>query len=256
MKIATFNVNSIRARLPIVTAWLKERQPDVLCVQETKVQDSDFPSLPLQELGYHVEFRGQKSYNGVAILSKTRPQEVHFGLDDEPKDEPRLIRVRINDIVILNTYVPQGQSPDSDKFQYKLAWFGRLRTYLDSHLSPGEPVVWVGDLNVAPEPIDVYNPKALLGHVCFCPEVTEAFLGVKDWGLVDVFRQHHQEPDLYTFWDYRARGTFERNRGWRVDHILTTRSMAERCTTCEIDKGPRSREKPSDHTPVMATFQV
>jgi exodeoxyribonuclease-3 len=256
MQIASFNVNSLRARLPIVMAWLKKIQPDVLAAQETKVQDSEFPLDAFAELDYHIVFKGQKSYNGVAIFSKTPPENVAFGLDDEPRDEPRLMRADIQGITIVNTYIPQGYMPDSDKFKYKLDWYKRLKVYFATLFKPTDPVVWLGDLNVAPEPIDVHDPKRLLGHVCFCPEVTEAFYRIRDWGFVDTFRQHCRDEGHYTYWDYRARGTVERNRGWRIDHIMATQPLADKCTACVIDKEPRLKERPSDHTPIMATFAV
>lgn len=256
MKIASFNVNSLRARAAIVAAWLEKTQPDVLAVQETKVRDSEFPLDAFDHLGYHIVFKGQKSYNGVAVFSKTEPHNVSFGLDNEPKDEPRLLRAEIRGITLVNTYVPQGYMPDSDKFKYKLTWFDRLRTYFATHFKPTDPVVWLGDLNVAPEPIDVHDPKRLLGHVCFCPEVTEALYRIRDWGFVDTFRMHCQDEGQYTYWDYRARGTVQRNRGWRIDHIMATHPLADKCTACVIDKEPRLKERPSDHTPIMATFAV
>jgi exodeoxyribonuclease-3 len=256
MRIASFNVNSLRARLPIVTAWLKTHQPDILAVQETKVQDKDFPGEPFDALQYHYAFKGQKSYNGVALFSLQPLHDITYGLDNEPKDEPRLISATINDITIVNTYVPQGYERDSDKFAYKLAWFERLRTYFQTHMTPSDPVIWVGDLNVAPEPEDVHDPKGLLGHVCFCPEVTEAFYNITRWGFVDLFRQHCLDPGHYTFWDYRGRNTLANNRGWRVDHILATKPLAAQCTACYIDRDPRCAERPSDHTPIISEFNV
>ncbi|HYV30034.1 MAG TPA: exodeoxyribonuclease III, partial [Candidatus Binatia bacterium] len=168
MKIATFNVNSIRKRLPLVLDWLERHKPDVLCLQETKVQDSDFPSLALASTGYHVTFRGGKSYNGVAVLSRTEPEAVSYGLDDGGSpDEERLIRVVVRGIPIINTYVPQGFELDSPKYAYKLNWFKRLRTYFQKHLSPTKPAIWCGDMNVAPTPIDVHSPEKHLKHVCY-----------------------------------------------------------------------------------------
>ena len=254
MKIASFNVNSLRARLPIVTNWLTENQPDVLCVQETKVQDKDFPGQAFDEIGYKYVFKGQKSYNGVAIFSKNKPQNTIYGFNKEPKDESRLIATTINGIIIVNSYVPQGYMPESQQFEYKLNWFDRLLSFFDSHFQPTEKIVWVGDLNIAPEPIDVYDPVMLLGHVCFNPDVQKALQKVMDWGLVDIFRKHCREAGQYTFWDYRMRNTFKNNLGWRLDHIIATKPMAEKSTSCYIDKKPRQAERPSDHTPVIAEF--
>ncbi len=256
MKIASFNVNSLRARLGIVHDWLKNQSPDVLAVQETKVQDKDFPLEAFSDLNYHITFKGQKSYNGVAIFSKTEPKKVSFGLNDEPKDEPRLVKAQINNITIINTYIPQGHLPDTDKFKYKLAWFKRLQAYFETHLTPEDPVLWLGDLNVAPKAIDVHDPKRLLGHVCYCPEVSKAFDAIRNWGFVDTFRLHNQDEGQYTFWDYRAKNTLENNRGWRIDHIMATQPLADKCTACEVDKTPRALERPSDHTPIMATFDL
>ena len=256
MKIASFNVNSLRARLQIVTNWLSENQPDVLCVQETKVQDKDFPAEAFDEIGYNYVFKGQKSYNGVAIFSKEKIKNARSGFDDEPKDESRLITAKINGITIVNTYVPQGYLPDSEKFDYKLNWFDRLLSFFETNFEPSEPVVWVGDLNVAPESIDVYDPVTLLGHVCFHPEVHQALKKVMNWGLVDVFRKHCKEAGQYTFWDYRMRNTFKDNRGWRLDHIMATQTLAEKSSACYIDKKPRTAERPSDHTPVIAMFDL
>ena len=254
MKIASFNVNSLRVRLPVVLGWLSQQQPDVLCVQETKVQDVDFPADAFEQTGYKYVFKGQKSYNGVAIFSKSESKKVEFGFKDEPFDGPRLIKAEINGIAIVNTYVPQGYSQDSEKFEYKLEWFNRLLAFFKKNFKPADAVVWVGDLNVAPEPIDVYDPEALSGHVCFCPEVTRALYEVMEWGFVDVFKMHCKEPGQYTFWDYRMRGAFSRNLGWRLDHIMATKPLAEKCTACYIDKAPRTTERPSDHTPIVAEF--
>ncbi|MHC4488094.1 MAG: exodeoxyribonuclease III [Planctomycetota bacterium] len=254
MKIASFNVNSLRARLPIVLRWLAENRPDVLCVQETKVQDVDFPADAFEGAGYNYAFKGQKSYNGVAIFNRSKIANVGFGFDDEPKDEARLIRAEINGIFIVNTYVPQGYSPESEKFEYKLEWFGRLRAYFDENFRQGDAVIWTGDFNVAPEAIDVYDPERLLGHVCFHPEVHKALEEVMGWGFVDVFRMHCGEAGQYTFWDYRLRDSFRRNLGWRLDHIMATKALAEKCTACYIDRNPRLADRPSDHTPIVAEF--
>jgi len=253
MKVVSFNVNSLRARLTVVLAWLAEYQPDVLCVQETKVQDVDFPTDAFEGSGYKYVFKGQKSYNGVAIFSKSEIINVEFGFDDEPKDEARLIKAEINGIVIVNTYVPQGYLPESEKFEYKLDWFNRLLTYFDKNFKPCDAVLWVGDFNVAPEAIDVYDPAALSGHVCFHPDAHKALNAVMQWGFVDVFRMHCREASQYTFWDYRL-NSFKRNLGWRLDHIMATEPLAKKSSACYIDKEPRLAERPSDHTPIVAEF--
>ncbi len=253
MKIGSFNVNSLRSRLEVVFGWLSQHQPDVLCVQETKVQDVDFPREAFEGSGYNYVFKGEKKYNGVAIFSKDKIKNVQFGFADEPKDEARLIKAEIKGIVIVNTYVPQGYMPESDKFEYKLKWFKRLGQYFKKNLKPTEPVLWTGDFNIAPERIDVYDPDSLLGHVCFHPEVHKALKKVMEWGFVDVFRKHCKEAGQYTFWDYRM-NAFRRNLGWRLDHIMTTEVLANKSTACYIDKEPRLAERPSDHTPIIAEF--
>lgn len=254
MKVASFNVNSIRARLPIVVEWLRKNRPEVLAVQETKVQDHLFPGTAFDDIGYQYVVRGQKSYNGVALLTTHDIADVEFGLPGQPKDEARLVKARIRDLIVVNTYVPQGTLPDSDKFQYKLDWFHRLLDYFHRNFSPADPLVWVGDLNVAPLPIDVYDPQALRGHVCFHPDAQKALERVMQWGLTDVFRMHCQAAGQYTFWDYRLRNSLKRNLGWRLDHITATRGLAEKCRACYIDKEPRAAERPSDHTPIVAEF--
>ena len=256
-KIATYNANSIRSRITLVQDWLSRERPDVLCIQETKVQDQDFPQEAFTEVGYHIIFRGQKAYSGVAIASLDEPQAVSFGLDSEPKDEPRLITARIGGITIVNTYVPQGRSVDSEMFPYKLEWFARLRDYFDRNFSPDEALIWCGDLNVAPQEIDVHDPKRLAKHVSFHPQVREALAQVTEWGLQDVFRRHHpDEPGQYTFWDYRVRGALDRNLGWRVDHIYATPPLAKKSTNAWIDREARAAEKPSDHTFLVAEFRL
>ena len=257
-KIATYNVNSIRSRLHIILPWLKENRPDVFCMQETKVEDGKFPVGEFEDTGYGVIFKGEKRYNGVAIASLEKPEMVNSGLDDgNPPDKDRLIRCVFSGIHIINTYVPQGRERESPHFTYKLEWFRRLRNFLDKLYSPDEPLIWCGDLNVAPEAIDVHDPKRLLGHVCFTPEVWEAFHHVKSWGLVDIFRQLHPGmPGNYTFYDYRVPKSVERGLGWRVDHILATPSLAAKSLRCMIDMSTRSAERPSDHTVLVAEFKL
>ncbi len=256
MKIATFNVNSVRARLPLVLDWLTRHRPDVLCLQETKVRDADFPVEPFAGAGYHLAFKGQKGYNGVAVCS-TRPLEnISFGFADNPYDRPRLVRASVAGITIVNTYVPQGYMPDSDRFEYKLRWFDRLADYFDANFKPTDLLLWVGDLNIAPEAIDVYDPKRLLGHVCFHPEVHAALKKLLNWGFVDVFRKHCRQPGHYSFWDYRIPNAVRRNLGWRLDHIMATKPLAEKSITCRIDTAARLAPKPSDHAPVLAEFSL
>jgi len=257
-RVATFNANSIRARLAQVLAWLEAYSPDLLCIQETKVQDADFPVAPFGQVGYRVAFRGQKAYAGVALISREELGQVACGFDDEgPPDAPRLIRAVIRGILVVNTYVPQGRSLDSPHFQYKLEWFGRLRAFFDRHCSPQEPLLWVGDLNVAPREIDVHDPNRHRDHVCFHVSVRDALSDVVEWGLVDLFRLHHpDQPDQYTYWDYRAKDPVAEKKGWRIDHILATPPLAARCVNAWIDVEARLAPRPSDHTFLVADFEL
>lgn len=257
-KIATFNANSIRSRLDIIIDWLNTNQPDVLCVQETKVQDHEFPLEPLTRSGYHVEFTGQKSYNGVATLSRVAPDKVikSIGGALEETEQARFIHGTFGEIEVVNTYVPQGFEPGSDKFAYKLAWIARLKEYFEENFTADSKVIWLGDINVAPEPRDVYDPKKLAGHCGFHPDEHEALKKVLSFGFVDVFRKHVDEDGKFTFWDYRMRGSLSRNLGWRIDHIYATRSLAEKSVSSFIDIEPRKLEKPSDHTFLVAEFDI
>lgn len=257
-KVATYNCNSIRARLELVMEWLARLAPDVLCLQETKVPDDQFPSAEFHERGYQVLFHGQKAHAGVALVSRAEAKQVSFGLEDgaEP-DETRLVRARVGDVWVVNTYVPQGRTVDSPHFRYKLAWLARLRSYFDRHHHPQDLLVWVGDFNVAPDEIDVYDPKRLVKHVDFHPEVRKALEHVRDWGFTDVFRlRHPQEAEQYTFWDYRVPNALERAMGWRVDHVWATVPLAQRCTKAWIDVEARRGDRPSDHTFVVAEFEL
>lgn len=255
MKIASFNANGIRARLPILEKWLNAERPDILCVQETKVQDTDFPQKPFEDIGYHCRFKGQKSYNGVAILSLTEPHTFMTGFQDgDDKEGPRLMTARFDDLTVVNTYIPQGREPDSEMFTYKLDWFKRLKAYFERHFSPDQNLIWTGDFNVAPEAIDVYDPDKLYGQVGYHPQEHEALKDVMEWGFEDLFRRHHPGEAAYTFWDYRLRGALKRGLGWRIDHICATAGLAKRSTDCRIDTEPRALPRPSDHTFIVADF--
>ena len=257
MKVATFNVNSIRRRLRVVTRWLKKHQPDVLCLQETKVQDVEFPLDELSKTGYHISFRGMKSYNGVAVLSRTSPESVSYGLGKGANpDEPRFIHTVIQGISIINTYVPQGFRIDSPKFQYKLKWFQRVHRYLSKHLKPDQLIIWCGDMNVAPDSIDVHSPEKHLSHVCFHEAVRKAYARTVMWGFEDVFRRLYPDRQQFTFWDYRQPSALANNRGWRIDHILATKPLARRCTAVDVDLNPRKGTSPSDHTVLWADFSL
>jgi len=257
MKIATFNVNSIRARVATVTDWLAINKPDVLCLQETKVQDQDFPMATFTDSGYQAIFRGEKSYNGVAILSKAKPTDVRFGLDDGlSPDETRLVTARFGPIQVVNTYVPQGRAIEHAMYQYKLIWFERLRKWFDRHFTPKTQLVWVGDLNVAPEAKDIHNADQQANHVCYHKAVREAFERTKAWGFVDIFRKYHPEGGQYTFFDYRTANAVKRNMGWRVDHILATSPLAAKSRDSYIDLSPRLKPQASDHTVLVAEFKA
>jgi len=254
MKIATYNVNSIRRRLPIVLDWIAEHKPDVMCLQETKVQDEDFPVDAIRTAGYHASFRGMKAYNGVATLTRTPPERVVHGLHEGADNEDfRIIQTIVSGIPIINTYVPQGYSISSEKYALKLVWFRRLRAYFESALSPDTPAIWLGDLNVAPEPIDVYHPEKRVNDPDFHIDARNAYKEVVAWGFVDVFRKLHPDVVQYTYWDF-FRNAFERNFGWRIDHVLATRGMAERCRAAQVDMAVRKVAAASDHTIVWAEF--
>jgi exodeoxyribonuclease-3 len=256
MQIATFNANSIRLRMDVILRWLAEHKPDALCIQETKVQDQDFPRQPIEDAGYHVTFKGEKAYNGVALISRTATTEVSFGLDDPPHDEPRLLHAKIGPVHIVNTYVPQGREIDHAMYKYKIEWFARLRRYFDLHFKATDLLIWTGDLNVAAEPIDVHNPELYGNHVCFHSAAREAFANCRSWGFVDVFRKHHPEPGQYTFFDYRTPNAVQRGIGWRIDYLLASPALAKKSAGAVIDVQPRLGTKPSDHTFLSATFGV
>lgn len=256
MKIATWNVNSVCVRLQHVLDWLDGNRPDALCLQEIKCLDDKFPAAAFREAGYAAEIFGQRTYNGVAILSPAPAADVQRGfLGDDADAQKRLIAATVNGVRIVNVYIPNGSEVGSDKYAYKLTWLARLREYLDETCDPSQPLIICGDFNVAMEDRDVYNPKEWEGKV-LCSEPERAAMRlVRDWGLVDLFRQHHEEPGSYTWWDYRG-GGFPRNLGLRIDHLWATRPLAAKCVAAWIDKIPRTLEKPSDHAPVVAEFAV
>jgi exodeoxyribonuclease-3 len=256
MKFSTFNTNSIRARLPIIADWLYRESPDVLCIQETKVQDKDFPTGPFEKAGYQALYRGQKSYNGVAIISKLPASQPQFNLYRREEEEARFISAWISNIPIINVYVPQGYEVGTEKFEYKLHWMRALLDYMKRNFDPDFPLLLAGDFNVALEPIDVFNPEEFRGKVAFHPDEQAILWEFLNWGLVDIFRKHQPEGGHYTFWDYRIPNSFKRNLGWRIDYILATPPIAEKSQRVWIDTQPRSWEKPSDHTFLSAEFQI
>ncbi len=257
--LATFNTNGIRARLHIILPWLQKHKVDCLCIQETKVQDKDFPLEAFNDHGLNVIFRGQKAYNGVAVVSPHPMDLVFYGFPDSTLDEEmaRQVCVRIKDITVINSYVPQGKSLDSPAFQTKLQWFARMLALIKGEFKGLERLIWCGDMNVAPDPIDVYAPELKGNHVCFHKSVRDAFKELIKAGLTDCFRLIHPgEPEQYSFFDYRIPRSVERKLGWRIDHILSSQSMASRLEDSFIDLKPRLMEKPSDHTFVVATFRL
>ncbi|MFA5370435.1 MAG: exodeoxyribonuclease III [Sideroxydans sp.] len=250
MKIATWNVNSLKVRLPHLLNWLADAQPDVVCLQETKQQDADFPHAELQVAGYHAVFSGQKTYNGVAILSRTPISDVLYGIPDFDDEQKRVIAATIDDVRIVCIYVPNGQSIDSDKYQYKLKWLAALKLWLKDELVKHPKLALLGDYNIAPEDRDCHDPIAWQGNVLVSEPERDAFKGLVALGLRDAFRLFEQPEKSYSWWDYRMLA-FRRNQGMRIDHILI--SPALQCTACVIDKATRKLERPSDHTPVVAT---
>jgi exodeoxyribonuclease-3 len=255
LKIATYNVNSIRRRLPLLLDWLAQHQPDVLCLQETKTPDQEFPVEAVRQAGYHASFRGMKGYNGVATLTLRQPEQVIYGLHEGPDSEDaRILQTVVDGIPIVNTYVPQGYRINTDKYAFKLEWYQRIHRYFKEHLDPSKPAIWLGDLNVAPEPIDVYHPDRRVNDPDFHIDARNAYKQAVAWGFIDVFRQLHPDHVQYTYWDY-FRNAFEHNWGWRIDHILATAPLAARCRRVEVDMAPRKAAGASDHTVVWAEFE-
>ena len=255
MRIATFNCNSVRSRLDTVLRWLADYAPDVLCLQETKAQDAEFPADAFRLAGWQVAFKGEKSYNGVAIVSKQAPDEVSFGLDSQPADEPRLAHARFGQLHVVNTYVPQGREIDHEMYAYKLAWLARLKKYFEHRFDASTPLLWCGDLNVARHPIDVSSPETKKDHVCFHQAVRDAFEDTLAFGFTDLFRHHNPELVDYSFYDYRAPFDPDRKRGWRIDYVLATPPLAKKSVAAAIDIVPRTRPKPSDHCPLYADLK-
>ena len=251
MRIATWNVNSLKVRLPHVVDWLAANQPDVLCLQELKQEDSQFPLAELQQAGYQAVFSGQKTYNGVAILSKSVPADVQYGIPNFLDEQKRVIAATINGIRIVCVYIPNGQSLDSDKYQYKLAWLTALLAWLKDELVKFPKLALLGDYNIAPEDRDVHDPQAWVGNVLVSEPERDAFRALQQLGMRDSFRLFEQPEKSYSWWDYRMMA-FRRNIGLRIDHILLSAALAADCTSCTIDRAPRKLERPSDHAPVMA----
>lgn len=254
-KIATWNVNSLRVRLPQVLSWIQSTQPDVLALQEIKMMDSDFPFAEIESIGYNGIASGQKTYNGMAILSRKKAEQIVTDIPELHDHQRRVLAVSIDDVRILNLYIPNGESVSSEKYQYKLNWLKHLDIYLQHELKTHQKMLVLGDFNIAPENIDVHDPKFWEGKVLFSDLERKAFRDMLSLGLQDCFRKHHSGEKNYTWWDYRL-NAFKRNLGLRIDHILASNALARNCTTCYIDKIPRTSERPSDHTPVVAEFTI
>jgi exodeoxyribonuclease III len=253
MKFATWNVNSLNVRLPQVLAWVASTQPDVLALQETKLVDEKFPMAEIAAAGYQAVYSGQKTYNGVAILSKHPVTEIVKDIPGMDDTQRRVLAGVYSGVRILNLYVPNGQSVDSDKYQYKLSWLDKLTDYVAMEIKRYPKLIVMGDFNIAPEERDVHDPQVWAGKVLFSPPEREAFQRLLAVGLCDVFRLFTQEDRQFSWWDYRM-NAFKRDLGLRIDHILATKSLCETCSSCVIDKEPRRNDRPSDHTPVMAEF--
>ena len=253
MKIATWNVNSLKVRLPQVLAWLAAQQPDVLCLQELKLEDKAFPLAAIEAAGYRAASSGQKTYNGVAILARSQPQDVERGIPGFDDPQQRVIAASVDGVRIVCVYIPNGQSIDSDKYQYKLRWLAALTGWLRGELEKYPRLALLGDYNIAPEDRDVHDPVAWKDQILCSEPERAALCELQALGLVDAFRLFDQPEKIYSWWDYRQMG-FRLNRGLRIDHILLTPALASLCRTCVIDKAPRKLERPSDHAPVIAEF--
>lgn len=251
MILASWNVNSISIRLPQLLAWLQENKPNVVCLQETKTVDEKFPEESLKEAGYYSAFYGQKSYNGVAILSDTPIENVERNFAGTPTpDEARFLKAKVNSVTVLNAYVPNGGWVGSKKYDYKLKWLSSLQKYLDDSVARQEKVILCGDFNIAPEDIDIYNPAKHVGEI-MCSDAERAALeAIRGWGFHDSFRMHVKETGHYTWWDYRLLG-FKRKMGFRIDHIWISAPLTSGCQRAWIDVEPRRAERPSDHTPIL-----
>ena len=260
MRIATWNVNSIKQRLDNVEAWLKEREPDVVCLQETKCVDEAFPRENIEALGYNVAVHGQKAFNGVAVLSKLRFDEVTPQLSgDDEDDHARFLEVVVSSnsraVRIASIYLPNGNPPETDKYLYKLGWMDRLLRYADARLRLEEPMVLAGDYNVIPAPADVNDPAAWAGDALFLPQTRAKFGALQNLGLTEAVRATTDADGIYTFWDYQA-GAWQKNAGLRIDHLLLSPQAADSLVAVGIDKHVRGWEKPSDHVPVWAELNL
>ena len=255
MKLVSWNVNSLNVRLPQVLDFLRDNQPDVLCLQELKLETAKFPLAQIQEAGYQAVFEGQKTYNGVAIISKTAATDVTFGIPNYVDEQKRVIAGTINGVRIICVYIPNGQDVESDKYQYKLGWLTALQPYMCEQLAAHAYVALLGDYNIAPADADVHDPAAWEGKVLCTAAERAAFQALEAMGLRDSFRLFPQADRSFSWWDYRMMG-FKRNIGLRIDHILLSPALAAKCGTASIDKAPRKLDRPSDHAPVIAEITL
>ena len=254
MRIATWNVNSLRIRLPHLLDWLRSREPDVMCLQETKTEDANFPLSEIRTAGYQTVYCGQKAYNGVAILARSALTDVQHGIPGFADDPKRVIAATAGEVRVLCLYAPNGEAPGTDKYAYKLRWYAALTRWLSEEVRARPNLAVLGDLNIAPEPRDVHNPKRWEGKIHFSEPERAAFRDVINVGIKDAFRLFDQPEKQFTWWDYRLKA-FERGWGLRIDHILLAPALAAECSACSIDVEPRKRERPSDHAPVIATLK-
>lgn len=257
MLVATWNVNSLNARMPRVEEWLRTVEPDVLCLQETKMSDAQFPALDFERLGYDAVHHGQGRWNGVAILSRVGIDDVLVGFDDgaPPDPEARLLWATCGGVRVGTVYVPNGREVGAEHYHYKLAWLARLRAHLDAHHTPEELLVLLGDWNIAPTDRDVWDPAAFEGCTHVTPEERAALATVMEWGLVDTLRRRYPDEGIFSYWDYRN-GDFHKRRGMRIDYLLSSTALAERARVDLIDRNARKGAKPSDHAPVLALYDL
>jgi exodeoxyribonuclease-3 len=250
VKLATWNVNSLKVRLPHLLDWLAAAQPDAICLQETKTEDANFPLAAIEAAGYRAVFCGQKSYNGVAILARSQPLDVQHGIPNFPDDPKRLIAATVGDTRLVCAYAPNGQSLESEKYVYKLRWYEALAAWMQDELAKRPRLALLGDLNVAPEDRDVHNPKRWEGGIHVSPPERAAFRKLLEVGLADAFRLFAQPEKEFSWWDYRL-NAFQRGWGLRIDFVLLSAELAKASKSALIDKGPRALERPSDHAPVI-----
>ncbi len=255
VRVVTWNVNSVRARMPRIEAWLAQHKPEIVCLQETKCRDEEFPHEPFEKLGYHVSIHGQRTYNGVAILSREPQEDVAKGMpDDEDGADARVIAATVGGLRVLNVYVVNGKEVGDVKYAYKLDWLERLSRYVETFDMAGR-VVLVGDFNITFDDRDVYDPERWRGKILCSEPERSALAKIMEPGLTDALRTFTEDAGIYTWWDFRTRG-FLRDRGLRIDHVLCSPSALEVCTGVDVDKVERGGEKPSDHAPVTAAFEV